>query len=120
MEIVGGSLDGGIDRGGLPVDQRIGIEPFRGVVVEPRLAEAARALGLDDPSSSACKLDIVADAAAKRAGGVLEQPSGSSQSSSGCGATEVRRTGLRGCSITGFAFARTGRHDERSAQLAAE
>jgi hypothetical protein len=69
--MVGRCLDGRVERGGLPVDERVGVETLRRVVFEPVLAEAAGALGLDDPVTLGVQLDVIADATAKRTRRVL-------------------------------------------------
>jgi hypothetical protein len=48
VEDVGRGLDRVVHAGFLAVDEGIGIEPLRGVVLEPRFTQDAGALGLDD------------------------------------------------------------------------
>ena len=71
VQELGRGLDRLVDRGLLAVDQGVGVEPLGGVVLEPRLAEDAGRLGLDDPLAVGVQLDVVADAPAERAGRVL-------------------------------------------------
>ena len=71
VQMIGGRLDGFGHGGRLAVDQGVGEEPFRGVVLEPRFAENASTLRLDDSFGVGMQLDIVTHAAAKGAGRVL-------------------------------------------------
>src|SRR5262249_26449990 len=64
-------LDRVVEQGRLAVDQRIGKQPLGRVMLEPRLAEAARVLRLDDALGVGGQLDVIAHAAAARAGGVV-------------------------------------------------
>ena len=67
---LGGAIVAGFERGGLAVDQAT--RPiFDTVIQKPRLAQHAGPLGLDDVIVFDRQIDIVAHAAAERAGGVL-------------------------------------------------
>src|SRR5437867_1035187 len=61
VQEVGRRLDGGLHRGGLPVDQRIGEQAFGRVVLEPGITEAAGVPGLDDSIALRVQLDVVTD-----------------------------------------------------------
>ena len=64
-----GPLDAFLERGGLAVDR--GDRPIFDVVIqEPRFAQHAGPLGLDDVVVDDLQVDVVANAAAKGAGGV--------------------------------------------------
>jgi len=65
-----------VHRRRLAVHQGIRIQPLRRVILEPRLAQAARALGLDDLLPLGVQLDVVADAAAEGASGVFDNRQG--------------------------------------------
>ena len=69
-------LHGLVDRGGLPIDQRVGIHVLRGMVLEPRFAETAGALRLDDAIALGLQIYVIAHAAAKRTGGVFYSSKG--------------------------------------------
>ena len=71
VQELGRGFDRLIERGFLAVDQRVGVEPLGGVVLEPRLAEDAGALRLDDALVVGVQFDVVAHAPAEGAGGVL-------------------------------------------------
>ena len=109
MEIAGRCLDRVVDRGGLAVDQRVGIQTLRRMVPEPGVAEAAGILRLDDPIAVGVELDVVAHAAAERAGGVFHH------GQAHCIPFGVKLLLL----VARLVSARTGRNDERSPKLPA-
>ena len=49
VQIVRRRFNGGVNRGRFPVDQGIGVKPFRCVILEPGLAETASILRFGDP-----------------------------------------------------------------------
>jgi hypothetical protein len=67
VEEAGGRLDRVIERGGLPVDQRVGEQALGRVVLEPGVAQAAGVLALDDAVTLGVELDVVTHAPAEGA-----------------------------------------------------
>src|SRR5262249_42292615 len=71
QQMIRRGLDRVVHRRRPAVDQGVRIEALGGVVLEPRFAQAAGPLGLDDLLTLGVQLDVVADAAAEGAGGVF-------------------------------------------------
>jgi hypothetical protein len=71
VKVIGGRLDGHVDRRGLAIDQRLGVESFGGMVFEPCFAQTASALGLDDAIPFGVQLHVITNATTERTGGIF-------------------------------------------------
>src|SRR5262249_57083386 len=100
----------------LAVDQGIGKKALGGVVLEPGFAEATGIFRLGDALLVRMQLDIVADAAAKSAGGVFDYGKAHPDSHG------IRPTGGSRPRLAGMfaVVVRTGRNHKRSAQFSTE
>src|SRR5439155_21457972 len=71
VQVIGGGVDRGVERGRLAVDQRVGKLVLRRVVLEPGVAEAARVLRFDDAIALGMQLDVVTHTTTEGARGIL-------------------------------------------------